>query len=89
VLITELVYRFAQRGEPVIYVTTDRPPIGLYQQFRSLGWDFHKLVEEEKIQIIDAFSGLVEEDTMAFKKLSPLNTKISKQMKNRITLISD
>ena len=88
-LITELVYRFAQRGEPVLYLATDRPPVGLYQQFQSLGWDFHKLVEEETIHIVDAFSGLVEEDTIAFKKLSPVNEEIHRHLEARTTTVSD
>ena len=88
-LITELVYRFAQKGEPVLYLATDRPPVGLYQQFQSLGWDFHKLVEEETIHIVDAFSGLVEEDTIAYKKLSPVNEEINRHLEERTTTVSD
>ncbi len=88
-LITELVYRFAQKGEPVLYLATDRPPVGLYQQFQSLGWDFHKLVEEETIHIVDAFLGLVEEDTIAFKKLSPVNEEIHRHLEARTTMVSD
>jgi len=89
IFVTELVHRFAHRGEPVIYITTDRPPIGLYHRFQSLGWDFHKLVEEGKIHIIDAFSGLVEEDSATYKKLSPMNTEVSKHLESRITRIAD
>jgi KaiC/GvpD/RAD55 family RecA-like ATPase len=88
-LITELVHRIAHHGEPVIFLTTDSPPIGLYQRFRSLGWDFQQIVEEEKIRIIDAFSGLVEEDTAAFKKLSRVNEEIRKHLDQCVTPVGD
>lgn len=89
ILVTELVHRFTDLGEPVIFLTTDNPPIGLYQRFRSLSWDFHKLIGAGKIHIIDAFSGLVEADTLAFKKLSPLNEEIRKHMAQCITPVGD
>jgi len=88
-VIAELVYRVAHQGEPIIFLTTDSPPIGLYQRFRSLGWDFQNIVEGDKIRIIDAFSGQVEDDTAAFKKLSPVNEEIRKHMDQCVTPVVD
>lgn len=88
-LVAELVYRVASRGEPIILLTTDSPPLGLYHRFRSLGWDFQKLVEEDQIHIVDAFSGLVEEDEVTFKKLPPINIEIYHHLEHCITTVSD
>lgn len=54
-----------------------------------MSWNFHKLVEEGKIHIIDAFSGLLAADTQVFKKLYSLNEEIYKNLAECITPVGD
>ncbi|QFU81569.1 RAD55 family ATPase [Natronorubrum aibiense] len=55
-LLTELVWRAVERGEPAAIVTATTPPTAILERFFETGWNVLPALEDDRLRIIDCFT---------------------------------
>lgn len=69
----QYLYNGAKRyGEPGVYVTTEEPPSEFMANMLRFGWDFHKLVQDKKIGVVDAVYQRVESEVTEQESLQSI-----------------
>jgi len=69
----QYLYNGAKRyGESGVYVTTEEPPSEFMANMQRFGWDFHKLVQDKKIGVVDAVYQRVESEVTEQESLQSI-----------------
>ncbi len=102
VLLSELLYRRLEAGEPCIYICLDDLPDTVTRQMLQFGWDLQKYLDAGKVKFIDCFSfrikpnkvpkwvTLVNEPNDLMSFLTALETTMDElKMRNRGAVIID
>ena len=55
-LLTELVWRALERGEPAVVVTATTPPTAVLERFFENGWNVLPALEDDRLRVIDCFT---------------------------------
>lgn len=55
-LLTELVWRAIDRGEPAVVVTVATPPTAILERFFETGWNVLPALEDDRLRIVDCFT---------------------------------
>ncbi|ELY47569.1 RAD55 family ATPase [Natronorubrum sulfidifaciens] len=60
-LLTELVWRALERGEPAAILTATTPPTAVLERFFEAGWNVLPALEDERLRVIDCFTHRLED----------------------------
>ncbi|ADB62058.1 RecA-superfamily ATPase implicated in signal transduction-like protein [Haloterrigena turkmenica DSM 5511] len=55
-LLTELVWRAIERGEPAVLVTATTPPAAVLERFFENGWNVLPALEDDRLRLVDCFT---------------------------------
>ncbi|QSX00020.1 RAD55 family ATPase [Haloterrigena alkaliphila] len=55
-LLTELVWRGIERGEPAVLVTATTPPTAVLERFFENGWNVLPALEDDRLRLVDCFT---------------------------------
>ncbi|MDQ2050491.1 ATPase domain-containing protein [Natronolimnohabitans sp. A-GB9] len=55
-LLTELVWRALERGEPAVVVTATTPPTAVLERFFENGWNVLPALEDDRLRLVDCFT---------------------------------
>ncbi|MXV61717.1 recombinase RecA [Natronorubrum sp. JWXQ-INN-674] len=55
-LLTELVWRALERGEPAVVITATTPPTAVLERFFENGWNVLPALEDDRLRLIDCFT---------------------------------
>lgn len=70
---TELIWRTLERGEPAVLVTFTEPPISVVQRFIDMRWNVLPALEEDRLRIVDCFTGRIEDAERVRRRLNVWN----------------
>lgn len=57
ILCKESVYKSLKEGNSIVYLTTEETPEAIVSSMKKFGWDVTDYVNNDKLRIVDAFSG--------------------------------
>ncbi|MFC4248920.1 ATPase domain-containing protein [Natribaculum luteum] len=60
-LLTELVWRALERGEPAVVVAYVDPPTAVLERFFRQGWNVLPYLEDDRLRIVDCFTHRLED----------------------------
>ncbi|AEH38407.1 RAD55 family ATPase [Halopiger xanaduensis] len=60
-LLTELVWRALERGEPAVVVSYANPPTATLERFFQNGWNVLPALEDDRLTVIDCFTHRLED----------------------------
>lgn len=72
-VLVEFLWRALERGEPVVFVTFQEPPLAVTEDFLNLDWNLLPALEDERIGFVDCFTYRHEQPEILRDRLSPWN----------------
>ncbi|USZ66767.1 recombinase RecA [Halorussus salilacus] len=75
-LLTELVWRTLERGEPAVVITFTQPPISVVEGFLSLDWNVLPYLESGQLHVLDCFTYRVSDRDRMFERMNEWNRHI-------------
>ncbi len=74
-LVSLIASKFAERGEPVVYVTLDDDPMTVAESFMAKGHEINRLLSEKLLLIVDGYSSRygIEPDIRVEEELPTLD----------------
>lgn len=86
---TELIWRTLSRGEPAVLVSLVDPPIGIVDEFLSLGWNVLPYLESENLQIVDCFTSRLREDHQSPVRETEWNAHLRPRIEPIVTRVDE
>ncbi len=75
-LLSELVWRTLERGEPALVVSFNEPPVSVVERFLSLGWNVLPALEAGQLHLLDCFTYRVEDRDRMLSRMSDWNSHL-------------
>jgi KaiC/GvpD/RAD55 family RecA-like ATPase len=88
-IMSELVWRALQRGEPVVYVTFLEPPVSVIQKFVTLEWNVLPYLESGQLHILDCFTYRLDDHDRMFDRMDEWNHHLATVAEDATTTVRD
>ena len=85
----ELMWRTLERGEPVVVMTFQEPPISIVERFLTLEWNVLPYLESGQLHVIDCFTYRVGDRDRMFDRMNDWNKHIHRISRNATTTVRD
>jgi KaiC/GvpD/RAD55 family RecA-like ATPase len=88
-LLSELVWRTLQRGEPALVVSFTAPPVAVVERFLGLGWNVLPALEAGRLHLLDCFTYRVEDRERMLARMNDWSTHLYDIAGPRTTAVRD